>query len=233
MKGKLYGIGIGPGNPELMTLRAKRLLDGCGYIACPVKRPGEMSVALNIIKNEVDLEDKNILELWFRMDPSNEVRKKYRAEAVKEVTDILDRGEDVCMITLGDVSVYSTYMRIDRMVRDAGYDTEIVPGIPSFCAGAAKAGVPLMIGSEGLAIVSSAEDNEALHAAFDGFENIVIMKAFGSIPKLIGMMKEHDIDASNGKVISCIGMPEEYIGPMDPCREYGYFTTVIVKKKGL
>ncbi len=230
MKGKLYGIGVGPGEPGLLTLKAKDLLDKSAVIAYPVKNVGEPSVALNIISPVVDITGKEIIELLFKMDPSEEVRGKCRADAMNIICDILDSGKDVCMITLGDVAVYSTYMRINDEIESRGYETEVVPGIPSFCSGAARAKKMLMIGNEGLAVVPSAEENELLGEALDLFDNIVVMKAFGSIPKLCKMLKDRDIPISCATVISCIGMEDEYVGPMDEDRKYGYFTTVLIKK---
>ena len=232
-KGKLYGIGIGPGDPDLMTLKAYNALKNAHTIGYPVKVKGERSTALSIISERVDVSGKDILELEFRMDPSDEVRQGFRKEAVRQIAEHLDAGEDVAMITLGDVSVYSTYMRIDRMVRDLGYETEIVPGIPSFCDGAAKAGVPLMIGEEGLAVVSYAKDNPDVERAFAGFENVVVMKAFNSMHEIAGLMDKYGFPRENAAVISNVGMDDEYVGPMDPERKYGYFTTVIAKKGGL
>ena len=82
MKGKLYGIGVGPGNPDLMTLRAKELLEKAQVIAYPVKKLGEEGVALNIISQRVDVKGKEVVELLFSMNPDDEVRKKCRAEAM-------------------------------------------------------------------------------------------------------------------------------------------------------
>ena len=231
-KGKLYGIGVGPGDPSLMTLRAFEALQVAHTIAYPVKVRGERSTALDIVRRRVDVSGKDILELEFRMDPSDEVRQACRKEAVAELAERLDRGEDIAMITLGDVSVYSTYMRIDRMVRDLGYETEVVPGIPSFCHGAAKAGVPLMIGEEGLAVVSYAKDNPDVANAFEGFDNVVVMKAFNSMGEIASLMERNGFSAEDAVVVSNVGMEDEYIGPMDPERRYGYFTTVIAKKGG-
>lgn len=230
-KGKLIGMGIGPGDPDLMTIRAKRILDSASVIAYPVRRKGEGSTALSIVRAAVDLTGKRILELEFPMDPDHGVREEGRRDAIDEICSVLDGGEDVCMVTLGDVSIFSTYARIDRSVSGRGYETEEVPGITSFCAGAAKAKMPLVLGEEGLAVVGSAKDNESLIRAMDGFENIVVMKASDSIPRLLELMRERGIPAEAGTVISNIGMDGEYMGPMDPEREYGYFTTVMINRQ--
>ena len=232
MKGKLYGIGVGPGNPDLMTLRAKELLEKAQVIAYPVKKLGEEGVALNIISQRVDVKGKEVVELLFSMNPDDEVRKKCRAEAMEKICGLLDQGKDIAMVTLGDVAVYSTYMYIDRDIQARGYETEVVPGIPSFCHGAALARLPLMIGEESVAVVSLAKrNNENAEKVLDAVDNLVIMKAFASIPAIVEMLDKRNIPLANATVMSNIGMEDEYLGPLDPNREYGYFTTVLIKKK--
>lgn len=232
MKGKLYGVGVGPGDPSLMTLRAKEILEAVPIIAYPVKKSGETGVALEIIKKRVDISGKEIVELLFSMDPDDEVRKKCRTVALDRICSFLDQGKDVAMITLGDVAVYSTYMYEDAEIRKRGYETEVVPGIPSFCHGAALARIPLMIGEESIAVVSLAkQDNGKAERTLDVVDNLVIMKAFASVPAIVSMLEERGIPLGNATVMSNVGMGDEYIGPLDPKRKYGYFTTVLIKKK--
>lgn len=231
MAGKLYGIGVGPGDPGLLTLKAKEILDKCGIIAYPVRKVGEGSTAFDIIKQVVDVSEKSIEEFLFSMDPDDSVREKCRADAMDKMCRLLDNGEDIAMVTLGDVGVYSTYMYIDNEIASRGYETEVVPGIPSFCHGAALAGMPLMIGNEGLAVVPVAKENsKLLHEALRNFDNVVVMKAFKSMNLIAGEMDELEIPRSGATVVSNVGMEDQYIGPLDLEREYGYFTTVIVKK---
>ncbi len=231
MSGKVFGIGVGPGDPELLTIKAKCMLEDVAAIAYPVNRKGEDSTALEIVRGAVDVSGKRIIELLFSMDPDDRVRRKCRSDAVKELAEILEEGSDVAMVTLGDVGVYSTYTYVDEEIKNLGYETEVVPGIPSFCSGAAKARIPLMIGNEGLAVISLAKNNNSLESAFSGFENIVVMKAWNSMEILLEVMKKYGLKEDNATVISNIGMEGEYIGPIDLERKYGYFTTVIVKKR--
>ena len=95
MKGKLYGIGVGPGDPELLTLKAKRILDEADIIAVPVKEAGEESTALEIIRPVVDLEHKSLLEVIFRMAKDKEERKKCRAAACGQLTAELSKGKNL------------------------------------------------------------------------------------------------------------------------------------------
>ena len=231
MKGKLYGIGVGPGDPELLTLKAKRILDEADIIAVPVKEAGEESTALEIIRPVVELEHKHLLEVIFRMAKDKEERKKCRAAACEQLTAELSRGKNIAMITLGDVSVYSTYMYVNQYVAEHGFETEIIPGIPSFCSGAAAARLPLMEGNESLVIVPSVRAEQQVEEAIAHYDNVVIMKAGGSIGRILELMKKYDRAEGCATVISCVGMKDEYIGPLDPERTYSYFTTVIIKRE--
>ena len=231
MSGKLYGIGVGPGDPELLTLKAKRILDEADIIAVPVKEAGEESTALEIIRPVVDLEYKSLLEVIFRMAKDKEERKKCRAAACGQLTAELSKGKNIAMITLGDVSVYSTYMYVNQYVAEHGFETEIIPGIPSFCSGAAAAQLPLMEGNESLVIVPSVRAEQQVEDAIAHYDNVVIMKAGSSIDRILELMKQYDRAENCATVISCVGMKDEYIGPLDPERTYSYFTTVIIKKE--
>ena len=231
MKGKLYGLGVGPGDPGLLTLKAKEILDSAAVVAYPVKEAGEVSTALEIIRPSIDLTGKEILEVVFRMAKDKEERLKCRAAAGEQIIKVLDEGKDIAMITLGDVSVYSTYMYVDRYVADRGYETGIVPGIPSFCSGAAVAGIPLMEGNESLVVVPAVRASGQLEEAIAGFDNVVVMKAGGSIGLLADLMEKYGRPLKCATVVSCVGMEDEYIGPLDVEREYSYFTTVIIKRE--
>lgn len=233
MVGKLYGIGVGPGDPGLLTVKAKETLERCGVVAYPVRKLGEGSTAFDIAKQVVDMSEKSVEEFLFDMDPDDSVREKCREEAMEKMCRLLDNGEDIAMVTLGDVGIYSTYMYIDREIASRGYETEVIPGIPSFCHGAALAGIPLMIGNEGLAVVPVAKENSTLlRNALNDFDNVVVMKAFKSMPEIASMMDELGIPRGCATVVSNVGLEGEYIGSMDADRSYGYFTTVIIKKNG-
>jgi len=231
-KGKLFGISVGPGEPGLLTLKAKEILDSCDIIAYPVKTAGEGSVALNIIKPNVDLSKKEIREYVFSMNPDYAVREEGWKKAYDDIAAALDSGKDIAMITLGDLSIFSTYMRIDKMIKSRGYETELVPGVPSFCHGASLAGVPLTMGEEALVVIPFNQERfEALENALENYENIVVMKAYKSVDKIADAVVSKGRDISCITVMSNIGMEDQYIGPVVKGREYGYFTTLLIKKE--
>ncbi|MBO4357062.1 MAG: precorrin-2 C(20)-methyltransferase [Candidatus Methanomethylophilaceae archaeon] len=228
----MYGISVGPGEPGLLTLKAKQILDSCDIIAYPVKTAGEGSVALNIIKPNVDLSKKQVKEYVFSMNPDYAEREKGWKIAYEDIAESLKEGKDIAMITLGDLSIFSTYMRIDKVIKSMGFETETIPGVPSFCHGASLAKKPLTMGEESLVIIPFNQDqSEKLLNALENFENIVVMKAYKSVDKIADMVISKGRSLSCITVMSNIGMKDEYIGPVVPGREYGYFTTLLIKQE--
>ena len=215
-----------------MTLKAKQILDSCDIIAYPVKTAGEGSVALNIIKPNVDLSNKEVKEYVFSMNPDYAEREKGWKIAYEDIAKTLQEGKSIAMITLGDLSIFSTYMRIDKMIKSMGFETETIPGVPSFCHGASLAKRPLTMGEESLVIIPFNQDkSDKLLNALDNFENIVVMKAYKSVDKIADMVVSKGRPLSCITVMSNIGMKDEYIGPVVPGREYGYFTTLLIKQE--
>ena len=231
MSSTLFGVSVGPGDPGLLTLNAVEVLRSCDTICYPVRKPGEESTALNIARGAVSMEGKQIEELVFSMDPDDSVRRASEKVALDKLCGILASGKDVAMVVLGDIGVYSTYMYIDAAVRERGFDSRIIAGIPSFVYGASKARMPLMLGNESLCVIPMAKDSaDRLDQALKDQDNIVVMKAFKSIPKIASLMEANGVPLDKATVISNLGMEGEYIGPLDADREYGYFTTVLIKR---
>jgi precorrin-2/cobalt-factor-2 C20-methyltransferase len=232
MTGKLYGVGVGPGDSKLLTLRAKEVLEAADVIAVPVKAPGEESTALSIIRPVVELQGKELMPVIFKMEHSEEKRALCRKEAARQLMEQLDAGKNVAMIVLGDVSIYSTYHLAFKYIREKGYDTENIPGISSYSSGAAMACLSLVEGNQNLMILSSLKGEKALEEALEASDNLVVMKAGSSIPWISELLRARNL-ADKALVLSNIGMEGAYIGPLSEDREYGYFTTLIIKKGGL
>ncbi len=231
MKGKLFGVSVGPGDYKMITLRAKEALENSDIICFPAKAKGSSSFALSIIQQAIDITDKRIEELVFSMDPRDEVRRESENVAIKRMCQLMDEGHNIAMITIGDAGVYSTYMYTDARIRAMGYETEVIPGISSFTYGAAMARLPLMIGDESLCVIPMAKGNaDRLEKAIIDMDNIVVMKAFDSMDIIVDILKRNDIPLETATVMCDVGTEKEYIGPIDLKREFGYFTTVLIKK---
>lgn len=129
---KFYSVGVGAGDGSYITLGALRALEQADIIAVPVKKYGEKSTALEIIRKEFDTDKKEISELEFRMSGDTKIREESRRNSAEKIISALKDGKDVAMITLGDVSVYSTCTYVHNAVKNAGFELEIIPGITSF-----------------------------------------------------------------------------------------------------
>jgi len=234
MRGKLYGVGVGPGDPELITLKAKRVLEEVGCLAVPKTSSEKESLALSIVRG-ISGTEKELVALLFPMSFDEKLLEKSWGRAVEEVMGRLEAGKDVAFITLGDPTVYSTYMYIHRALKRQGYDTEIVPGITSFCASSAKVGISLAENRETLAVVPSAYDCENLDEILDRFDNVVLMK----ISRKFAELKKKLIDKGLGGkavLVSRCGLDGEmiefYLEAVDE-KVLSYFSTMIIKKNGV
>ena len=223
-KGTLYGIGVGPGDPELLTLKAVRLLKQADIIGVPDKGAGEKT-ALNIVKDYVQEEKLQYFPTPMIRDKAA-LQKNYEQQADR-ICEFLDQGKQVVFITLGDPTVYSTYYYVHRIVADRGYEAVLVPGVPSFCAVAARLGTSLCERSDRLLIVpasSSVEDALQVKA------NKVFMKAGSSILELQQQLQEAGLLEGAFAVENC-GMENEKIFRKfsDMKEPSGYFSIVVVK----
>lgn len=234
MAGKLYGVGVGPGDPELITLKAKRILEEADCIAIPKTSADKESLALSIVGGMLG-DEKEIIELLFPMSFDEKLLESSWNKAIAEIRDKLDAGRNVAFITLGDPTVYSTYMYIHKVLRQQGYETEVIPGITSFCASAARIGISLGENRETIAVVPSAYECENLDDIIDKFDNVVLMKISRRFAKLKEKLKEKGLD-DKAVLVSRCGLEGEMVEfDLEKVEEdaLSYFTTMIIKKNGV
>lgn len=226
-KGTLYGIGVGPGDPELVTVKAVRLLQSADIIAVPDKGSGEKT-ALNIVKDYI--QGKEILYCATPMIRDAKKLDESYSLIAQQICALLDEGKSVAFITLGDPTVYSTYIYIHKKVVELGYSAEIIPGVPSFCAVAAKLGRSLCEGTERLMIVPASHQEMDDCLKLDS--NFVFMKAGREIIGLKNKLDEYNILDSAGMIENC-GMVGEKVYPDFAQMEEpsGYFSVVLARGK--
>lgn len=225
-KGKLFGIGVGPGDPELVTMKAVRLMKEADVIAVPDKGSGEKT-ALNIVREYV--EGKELMDCPTPMIRDQEALDRCYTEIADRICTLLEQGKNVCMITLGDPSIYSTYIYVHKKVLNRGYEAQLVPGVPSFCAVAARLGQSLCEGSDRLLIVpASCDVTEALEFP----ANKIFMKAGKSIQQLQQQLRERNLLERASMVANC-GMENEQVFQNfgDMKESSGYFSVVVVKER--
>lgn len=148
-KGKLSAVGLGPGDPDLLTIKAVELLERADVVLTPKAAEKEKSIAKEIISHAVK-QDLNYFELPYTMTRSKEKRESYWNETAKEVLSLIEAGKDVVFTTLGDLSLYSTfqYFRNSWKMLNTGIPIFTVPGISSFQAGASSLGKDLALGKD-------------------------------------------------------------------------------------
>lgn len=227
MTGKLYGIGVGPGDPELLTLKAVRLIKECDVIAVPGKQKEE-TVAYKIVKQAVpEIAEKECLEVDMPMTKDKEKLAQSHKAAFQKVSQVLDSGKSIAFLTLGDPCVYSTYIYIHQRIEKAGYETEIVSGIPSFCAVSARLNQGLVERSEMLHVIPSSYGIEE-GMRLSGTR--VLMKAGRKMGQVKEELKKMNVQAS---MIENCGMENEkiYHSIEEIPEEAGYYSLIIVKEQ--
>ena len=153
MTGKLYGIGVPPGDPESLTFKAARIIGKCKVIAIPGDDKKSCLAWKSVEKMIRGMQDKQILYIDMPMTKDREVLSQAHKKAAELIKRELSKGEDVAFLTIGDPGVYSTYMYIHRELEAAGFYACIINGITSFCEAAALAGIPLCEEEEELHII--------------------------------------------------------------------------------
>ena len=221
-RGTLYGVGVGPGDPELLTLKAVRVLQGADVIAVPDTGKGNQ-VALNIVKDYIQGKELQYVSMPMVRDPAR--LEQAHAACAHRICALLEQGKQVAFITLGDPTIYSTYIYVHKKVLERGYSAEIVPGIPSFCAAAAKLNQSLCMGGEALMIIPSS------HGKGNQPVNKVYMKAGKSILDLQEELRNRS-ELDNASLVENCGLPGERILPRfaDLDEPTGYFSLVITKE---
>lgn len=220
--GKFIALGVGPGDPDLLTLKAVATLKAADVIAYP-ESSGE-TTAYDICKPYC--QDKPSLALGFSMDPNPEVRKIKRSQATQALISHLDQGKQVVLITLGDPAIYSSAMYVHEDLTKMGYDTAMVPGIPSFCAAAAALNQPLCEGRETLTILSGRDLGEGGLKEISG--NTVIMKSGRSLPKLMDHIAGKGYQGGLVQRVTMAGERVYDLGDL-PKDSKDYFSILVVK----
>lgn len=254
MTGTLYVIGVGPGDPELLTLKAVRILKTVPCICVPKGKEEGSSLALSIVKKAIDLDDKEIIEAYFPMRKTKRQSAEHRAEStekndpgsgpsgldmkwnetVKMVSGILNKGTDMAFITIGDPTIYSTFFYLHDRLIDLNPELriEFVPGISSITASAARAGIPLGLADERVAVLPATYSTDDLKDVLERFNTVVLMKVHKVFDKVLALLDEMHL-TMKATYISRAGMEDEQvIEDIQSLRgkELNYFSTVIVKK---
>jgi len=232
--GKLYAVGVGPGDPELLTFKAIKILKTVSNIFSVTSSSESKSTAFDIISDYIS--NKCICkQLYFPMTKDQSLLKEAWDKNAHEVYDVLKKGEDAAFITLGDPSVYSTYSYLWEYLSliDRHIDVEVIPGITSFQAASARLNIPLVKGDESLTILTGVNGNKRLEEIFPVSDNIVIMKIYRHWKEIFKFLtSQNNIEVAS--VISRCGLDGEKvwrdIRDLNLNETPSYFTLAVVKK---
>ena len=232
MKGLLYGIGVGPGDPELLTHKAARVLQEVDCVAVPVAERDKESTARKIAGSHIRA-DCLIIELDFPMTRDRERLAEAWRQGCETIKDLLDQGQSVAFLTLGDAMLYSTYIYIYQDLEQEGYRVRTIPGITSFSAAAATGGIPLAFGDERMAVIPGSAVEDLNNGKLDYFDTVVIFKVARQYQKLLAALENAGRLESSVLVVSC-GHPEErVITDLKSVaeEELSYFSLIISRKE--
>lgn len=229
--GRLFGVGMGPGDPDLLTLRARRILETVEVVAAPKSYPDRPSLALGVAKSLVKREFPRVLELLFPMTRDPAERDAHRTRAADAIAAELRQGRDVAFLTLGDPMLYSTYNYVARKMAERHPDLEVetVPGVSSVSWTAALTNLPLAEGDESLLMIPAWAPN--LEESIAAYENVVVMKIpknpelVARIVEILGRFRDRRFFvATDGKAWECAR--EE----LDSVKKLEYMSVIFVKK---
>jgi precorrin-2/cobalt-factor-2 C20-methyltransferase len=234
---KIYAVGVGPGDPELLTRKAERILREVPVICAPSANPTDSSYALSIVEGFIDRSRQEIIVRVFPMLKNQEGLEPFWENAAREAAELVRQGKDVAFITIGDPFLYSTFLYIYRIVREKYPDitVEAVPGITSINAAAIAAGVPLAAASERVAIIPAAFEEHDLRRILIDFDTIVLMKVNRVFDKIHALLGELGLE-KNAVFIRRVGSPEEeVVFDLESLlgKKLDYLSLLIVKKQNL
>ncbi|ROR03180.1 precorrin-2 C(20)-methyltransferase [Desulfosoma caldarium] len=204
MLGTLYGIGVGPGDPDLLTLKAVKILGRVGHVYAASSSSNDYSLALEIVRDHLrDGVPVHFLDFPMTFD-KNHQEEAWRANC-DTVAEQLENGVDVAFLTLGDPMTFSTFIYLWRTIkyRLPSVPVEIVPGITSYQAAAACAGVALAEAEETLTIISGAKGGRRLSDILPFSDNVVLMKAYKQFPQILDQIRRFGLEDSVCFVSRC------------------------------
>ncbi len=226
-KGCAYGVGTGPGDPELMTLKAVRILQEADVIACSGNDPEKCAAYRTAVRAVPEIALKETVSIAVPMTYDRAVQEKEHLDSARRIAVYLEAGKNVAFLILGDPTIYSSFSYYRRILEEEGYHTEIISGVPSFCAAAAKLDIPLVEWEQQMHIIPAAHQKD-LENEYPG--TTVYMKT----GKRLKDLKEHLTRTPHEvyAVENC-GMEGEKVsvGTEGMPDQSGYYTTVIIKEK--
>lgn len=231
--GTLWGLGVGPGDPELITVKAFRLLQECPVVAYPKKMRGSKSYAQRIVDVYINPDEKEMLGLVFPMTKDPEILARDWQLAAEKIYAKLAEGKDVAFVTEGDPMLFSTFIHLMRLVQENHPQVPVktVPGISSFNGSANQLGIPLADGDEHVAMIPAQDDYAAMKEAIETHDAVVFIKVAKVLDLMLQVLKDLNL-LDKATVVTKVTSDEEIIWQMDELEgaELNYLSLMVVRK---
>ncbi len=231
--GTLYGLGVGPGDPELITVKAFRVLTESPVIAYPKKLRGSKSYAQRIIDVYIKPGEKEMLGLVFPMTKDEETLQREWTKSVEQIYAYLQQGHDVAFVTEGDPMLFSTYIHLMKLMKEMHPDVPMqsVAGISSFNGTANRLGLPLADGDDHVAMIPATEDMAEMRRVIETHDAIVFIKVAKVLDDMLELLEDMNlIDKTH--VVTKVTSDEEIIWDVQELHgaELNYLSCMVVRK---
>ncbi len=236
---ELIAVGCGPGDPELLTLKAVKAIQNADIIACPISKEGRNSIALSVVESIIDSKKSEIISLVFPMTKDKEILKKTWEENAEQLAKKVIAGKKVVYLTVGDPYLYSTWIYLHRELEKKYPQIKIIviPGIVSMFTFASKVGISLAEGAEKFSVIPSCYDLSQVKEIAKNSDTMVFLKDGRYFDQVIKILK--DAGFSNDSIFAIgqdLGTEHEIVRKLtlgqvtDETMTTKYFSIMVVKR---
>ena len=233
MSGIFYGIGVGPGDPELLTVKAIKAIEQVDVLIAPKTEKKDGSVALTVAKPYL----KKDVEIVYQVFPMVKGFAENSTDAwesnKQEILKLLRAGKNVAFLTIGDPMFYSTYIYVFRLLENEGVEIQTIPGIPAFAAIGSQLGYPIVEGDDVLSIIPATASPEKVEKAMQAADNVVLMKVYKNFEDVADLLDKNEM-AEQAVLVSRAGLDDEkiiYDVLAHKKDKLNYLSTILTRKK--
>lgn len=209
MRGTFYGIGVGPGDPELLTVKAIKAIEAADVLIAPKTEKKEGSVALEIARPYLKKDIEIVYQVFPMVKDFAEDTGAWE-ENKEEILALLNAGKNVAFLTLGDPMFFSTYIYVFRLLEHEDVDIVTIPGVPAFIAIGSHVGRPIVEGNDVLAVIPGTASKERLEEVMAVAGSAVVMKVYHNSAEIIDLLKRNHM-AKDAVLVSRVGLDGERV----------------------
>lgn len=230
--GAFFGVGVGPGDPELLTVKAINAIRKADVIIAPKTEKKDGSVALSIARPHIRPETEIIYQT-FPMTPDFEKFPDVFEQNKTEILNFLQAEKNVAFLTLGDPMFYSTYIYIFRLLKSSGVKIETVPGVPSFLAISSYIGRPVSFGNDILTVIPATAEPKKIANALKSSDVSVLMKVYKNFHEIVEILKAENLLDDSVLVSRCGLDDEKIVTDIESQKIHGinYLSTILTWRK--